>query len=109
MALPESQQAVVEQELAQLFLLIQTSPECGDGLLEFLCLEAFSGLCDPFGAVQRTLRIDCERITTRTCAAELQLILPILQSRGIAVSCDSFPEESSACSISKFLEMFVYS
>ena len=101
-ALPESQHAIAEQELAQL-LLLPTSPQCGDELLQFFCLEAFSGFCDPSGTVQRTSRQECERITTVTCAAEFQLILLTLQSRGISVSCDSFPQNSSACNTGEFL------
>jgi hypothetical protein len=93
--LTESQQAIFEQGLSALRPFLSTSPECGDELLEFFCLEA--GLCDPAGVIQRTSRQECERITTRTCATEFQQVLPILQGGGLDVACDTFPEESSAC------------
>jgi hypothetical protein len=96
--LEESLQTVVEQQLVLLLQIVPPSPECGDELLAFLCIEAFSGFCDPTGTVHRTSRRDCERITTTTCAAEFQQILPILQSRGLGVSCDAFPEDTGICS-----------
>jgi hypothetical protein len=99
--LTESQQAIFEQGLSALRPFLSTSPECGDELLEFFCLEA--GLCDPAGVIQRTSRQECERITTRTCATEFQQVLPILQGGGLDVACDTFPEESSACTTSKSL------
>ena len=96
--LTEQQQALVEQQLDTLLQFVPTSAGYGDELLTFLCLEAFSGFCDTAGAVHRTSRQDCQRITTTTCAAEFQLILPILQTGGVDVSCDAFPEDSSICS-----------
>ena len=66
-------------------------------MLAFLCLEALSGFCDSTGAVHRASRQECERVTTITCEAEFLQILPLLQDRGIDLSCDDFPEESSVC------------
>ena len=94
--LTPSLQPVVEQQLQ----LVQPSPECGEELLAFLCLEALAGFCDSSGAVHRSSRQECERVTTRTCAREFLQILPKLQESGTDMSCESFPEESSVCSSS---------
>ena len=98
--LTPSLRPVVEQQLTILLQLVQPSPECGEELLAFLCLEALAGFCDSSGAVHRSSRQECERVTTRTCAREFLQILPILQESGTDMSCESFPEESSVCSSS---------
>ena len=89
-------QVLVEQELVGL-QVIPLSPDCEGELLSFLCVEAFGGFCDGTGTVHRTTRQECERITTTVCAAEFEIILPLLESRGFETSCDAFPESSGLC------------
>lgn len=100
-SLSPSQHTTVEQQFAQLLMSVTPSPSCNTELQSFLCVEAFAGLCDGNGAVQRTTRQECERITTTVCAAEFQIILPKLEADGFALSCDTFPNSSSICT-SKF-------
>ena len=61
-------------------------------------MEAFVGFCDSTGTVHRTTRQECERLTNTVCAAEIQLILPLLEANGFKLSCDTFPDSSSICS-----------
>ena len=90
-------QELVEQQLIGLFQFVTPSPECGGELLSFLCVEAFSGFCDPTGTVYRTSRPDCERITTTVCAVEFLQLLPLIEARGADLSCNTFPASSTIC------------
>ena len=91
-----------QQELQLLILLEFTtpSPECEAELLPFLCVEAFSGFCDSEGAVHRTTRQECERVTTRTCAAEFR---QLLEARVFELSCDAFPDSSTICNSKSYV------
>ena len=95
--LPQSQQVILEQQLAALQQLVTVSPDCESELLSFLCVEVFGGFCDGASAVHRTTRQECERITTTVCATEFQQILPLLKTGGFELSCDTFPESTSIC------------
>ena len=95
--LTPSLHTTVEQQFAQLLMSVTPSPVCETELLSFLCVEAFAGLCDGNGVVHRTTRQECERITTTVCAEEFQILLPILEANGFALSCDTFPNSSSIC------------
>ena len=99
-SLTTSLQTTVEQQFAQLLMSVTSntqSPICKTEFLSFLCVEAFAGLCDGNGVVHRTTRQECERITATVCAAELQILLPILEASGFALFCDTFPNSSSIC------------
>ena len=95
--LTPSLQAIVEQQLLDLLQFITPSPECEGQLLAFLCVEAFSGFCDSTGIVHRTTRQECEVVTSEVCAAEFEVIFPLLEVSGFDLSCDTFPEITNIC------------
>ena len=92
-----SLQAIVEQQLLDLLEFITPSPECKGQLLAFLCVEAFSGFCDSTGIVHRTTRQECEIVTSEVCAAEFEVIFPLLKVSGFYFSCDGLPEITNIC------------
>ena len=104
-SLTPSLQGLVEEQLVGLLTLITPSPDCESELQSFLCVEAFAGFCDSTGTVHRTTRQECERLTNTVCAAEIQLILPLLEANGFKLSCDTFPDSSSMCS-SKYVALY---
>ena len=93
----QSLQAIAEWKLIDILQSITPSPECEGQLLAFLCVEAFSGFCDSTGIVHKTTRQECELVTSEVCAAEFEIISPLLEDSVFHLSCNTFTEINSIC------------
>ena len=93
----QSLQAIAEWQLIDILQSITPSPECEGQLLAFFCVEAFSGFCDSTGIVHKTTRQECELVTSEVCAAEFEIIFPLLEESVFHLSCNTFPEINSIC------------
>ena len=96
---PDSEeQAITESRAMQLisrFDLLNSSLECREAVIPFICLYLFR-LCDASGTMYQPSSDECTEISTDTCAREWQAATDHF-SMGILPQCESLPNTSTSC------------